>query len=185
MDSPSLTQFTGLSESFKTQAQVTNIIGVGSLATIWLNAKNKPAGVNTPQTVKKLWELVMDGVYVNVCMYDVIKETGYLREVFTMLVTAYPPDLAKDEVPLLRAMLFMLGAIGAGTGLHLDWKNAINLAILIGPCANFLPVALWLFIRPTAEAVAAVHEYLKQKLSAKHPHGLEMWRAAAELPDDE
>ena len=178
IESPSVTLFNGLVDTFKTQAQVTAMLGVSVLDAIWSTAKNKPDGARAPTTMKSLWEHIMNGVYVNVCMIDIMKDARFMNDVFNKLTAAFPPDLANDQNSLLKAMMLMLGAVGVGTGLHLDWKNAINMAVLIGPSANNLPVALWMFIRPTREAVAAVHEYLKANLHEKHPNGLELWREA-------
>jgi hypothetical protein len=60
----------------------------------------------------------------------------------------------------------MFGGEGHGTGLHIDWARAVNLAIEVlvgGAAASGAAVALWLFIPPTQAALAAVSMYLEAR----------------------
>ena len=149
---------------------------------LWENGKHKKT--KHKPNKKTTWAVAMIGhIYINICLdlYMHIKDASdMLTMLFKELVAAYPADIAiGDYDAMTRATLLMLGAGGIGTGLHVDWENAINLAVLIADTYNSNPVALWLFIKPTMEAINNVHEYLMSHptLRAKYPQGLAMWRS--------
>ena len=72
-----------------------------------------------------------------------------------------------------RSALVLLGNIGMGTAIHVDWSEAINLALAItGMCDMGKALALWMFVRPSA--MEELQELMMAKvngLSSKYPEG--------------
>jgi hypothetical protein len=71
----------------------------------------------------------------------------------------------------------MMGDELHGTGMHVDWSSAVNLAVDLSPPHDQqrLPVAMWLFIPPTDEAIAAVNSVIRADpdgLGRACPNGL-------------
>ena len=61
----------------------------------------------------------------------------------------WPRKTANARTDIFKSTLLLLGAAGSGTGLHIDWTEALNLALAID-CSPGLCLALWLLILPTA-----------------------------------
>ena len=72
-----------------------------------------------------------------------------------------------------RSALVLLGKHGMGTAIHVDWSEAINLALAItGMCDTDKALALWMFVRPSA--MKELQELMMAKvngLSSKYPEG--------------
>lgn len=59
-----------------------------------------------------------------------------------------------------RSALVLLGSGGMGSAVHVDWSEAINLALAITGCWNEgLALALWMFVKPSA--MAELEELMK------------------------
>ena len=82
----------------------------------------------------------------------------------------------QDDGP--RGNIVMMADALHGTGMHVDWSSAVNLAVDLSPPhdeKDRLPVAMWLFIFPTDEAIAAVNRVIRADpggLGIACPNGL-------------
>lgn len=78
--------------------------------------------------------------------------------------------------------LMLLGAYGTGTGLHVDWSEAVNLALAID--GQFGVLATWLFISPLV--IAELDEFLRAdtRFKARFPNGLKGSGDVALNPED-
>lgn len=73
----------------------------------------------------------------------------------------------------LKSVMIMVGGKGRGTGFHVDWTNAVNLAFGIGKeAADADALATWVFIKPVRESLEAVSNWLKGDVSNLYPNGL-------------
>lgn len=75
---------------------------------------------------------------------------------------------ATSESARDKSTMLFLGGDGTGTGFHVDWSNAANVAFALGPQANGdppiigrTPVAKWAFVKPCTESWVALSEWLK------------------------
>jgi hypothetical protein len=71
---------------------------------------------------------------------------------------------ARNLMDLGRSTLALLGGLGTGTGLHVDWSEAYNIAFAVGSSASGerLVLAVWVFLHPNhlAEAVAWIKDHV-------------------------
>jgi hypothetical protein len=67
---------------------------------------------------------------------------------------------ARTVTDSARSSLILLGGPKTGTGLHVDWTEAFNIAFSVGDAPTMAVLAVWVFLHP---AVAqAAHDWLKQ-----------------------
>ena len=80
----------------------------------------------------------------------------------------WPVEMDTDA---FRSTLMLIGNVGMGTRIHVDWTEAINLALGIASrWDDKMAVALWMFVRPNA--MRELDTLLKQWASAPDKGGL-------------
>ena len=79
---------------------------------------------------------------------------------------------------IFRATLLMLGSVGVGTRLHVDWTEALNIALAIDGYSDLsLALALWMFVSPAAlervhRALIDDKQFLNKAGKRRFPKGL-------------
>jgi hypothetical protein len=96
------------------------------------------------------------------------------------------------DAALERGAMMFVGGSNTGTGFHVDWSNACNLAFNLArgtapPVIGQTLLAYWVFIKPTTESLEAVSNWLQHNVKGytsglKYPNYMDRHGDVASLP---